>query len=247
MDWPLIACVIVGAMAGGLVQGLSGFAFGLAAMAFWAWAVPPQLAGAMVVFGALIGQILSLNALRRGFDLRRVLPFVLAGAVGVPLGVALLFRIDQDVFKAAVGALLLLWCPLLLVRALPQVTRGGWLADAAAGLIGGVMGGLSGLSGPVPTLWCTLRGWDKDVQRAIFQSFNLSMQVITLSLYAAEGVITGRTLALFAIVAPAVMLPSRLGLKLYARLGGAAFQRVVLILLALSGLGLLASALPRLL
>jgi hypothetical protein len=52
---PSVALIVLGAIAGGLVQGLSGFAFGLIAMAFWAWAVPPQLAGPMVVFGSLLG------------------------------------------------------------------------------------------------------------------------------------------------------------------------------------------------
>jgi hypothetical protein len=32
------------------------------------------------------------------------------------------------------------------------------LADGGIGLIGGMMGGLGGLNGPAPTLWCSLRG-----------------------------------------------------------------------------------------
>jgi uncharacterized membrane protein YfcA len=125
MSAGLIVCVALGAMAGGLMQGLSGFAFGLAAMAFWAWVVSPQLAGAMVVFGALTGQLLSLAAFRRSFHLGLVLPFVLGGALGVPLGVALLFRIDQNLFKAAIGTVLVLWCPIMLARTLPRISAGG--------------------------------------------------------------------------------------------------------------------------
>ena len=49
--------VLLGAAAGGFVQGLSGFAFGLVSLAFWAWFVTPQLAGPMVVFGSLIASI----------------------------------------------------------------------------------------------------------------------------------------------------------------------------------------------
>jgi hypothetical protein len=64
---PLIIQVILGACLGGFVQGLSGFAFGLVAMAFWAWAVAPQVAGPMVVFGSLVGQILTIGTMRRVF------------------------------------------------------------------------------------------------------------------------------------------------------------------------------------
>ena len=72
----------------------------------------------------------------------------------MPIGVALLQRIDPDAFRLAVGILLVVWCPaMLLARELPRVDRGGRLADAAAGMVGGVMGGPGGLTGPAPTLW----------------------------------------------------------------------------------------------
>ena len=45
--------IALGAIVAGFVQGLSGFAFGLVAMSFWAWTVEPQLAAVLVVFGAL--------------------------------------------------------------------------------------------------------------------------------------------------------------------------------------------------
>jgi len=245
---PVLAYVILGACAAGFIQGLSGFAFGLTAMAFWAWVVAPQLAAPMVVFGSLLGQVLAVGSLRRGFDLRRALPFILGGVLGVPAGAALLPHIDQTVFKAVVGALLAVWCPTMLcIRALPRIHHGGALADGAVGAIGGIMGGLGGLTGPAPTLWCALRGWDKDAQRAIFQRFNLVMHALTLSVYATSGLITAEARGMFVVIAPAMVIPALIGARLYAGFSDATFRRLILILLLISGLVLLASSVPKLL
>src|SRR5260221_10609513 len=146
---PLLVTIVLGACAAGFVQGLSGFAFGMVAMAFWVWSVPPLLAAPLVVFGSLVGQVLAVGSLRRGFAPRRALPFIVGGVVGVPLGAALLPHIDQTIFKAVIGALLAIWCPIMLaIRELPRIHHGGAVADGAVGLLGGVMGGLGGVAGP---------------------------------------------------------------------------------------------------
>ena len=44
--------VALGAVAAGFVQGLSGFAFGMVAMSFWAWVLEPRLAAALAAVGA---------------------------------------------------------------------------------------------------------------------------------------------------------------------------------------------------
>jgi len=239
-------CVLLGAAAGGFVQGLSGFAFGLVAIAFWAWFLPPQLIGPMIVFGSMIGQIMSVGAVRRGFDRGRVLPFIVGGVVGVPLGVAVLRYIDGDMFKAGVGALLAVYGPaLLLAGDVPPITAGGRLADGGVGFVGGVMGGIGGLTGPAPTLWCTLRGWGNDAQRAVFQSFNLVMQALTLAIYAATGLLNAETGRLFVLIVPAMLIPTLIGARFYRHFSEAAFRRLVLGLLTLSGVVLLATALPK--
>ena len=88
--------VTLGAVIAGFVQGLSGFAFGLVSMSFWAWVLDPRMAATLAVFGALVGQILAAITVQRGFDLQRLLPFVLGGLLGIPLGVMLLPRLDMD-------------------------------------------------------------------------------------------------------------------------------------------------------
>jgi uncharacterized membrane protein YfcA len=244
----LLVYVILGACAAGFTQGLSGFAFGLTAMAFWVWAVPPQLAAPMVVFGSLVGQMLAVGSLRHSFKLRRALPFVIGGVLGVPAGAALLPHIDQTVFKAVIGALLAIWCPtMLFLRNLPRIHHGGALADGVVGLIGGIMGGLGGLTGPAPTLWCALRGWDKGAQRAVFQSFNLVMHALTLAVYVTSGLVTAEALGMFVVIAPAMVIPALIGARLYARVSDAAFRRLILVLLLISGIVLLASSVPKLL
>ncbi|MCD0506185.1 sulfite exporter TauE/SafE family protein [Bordetella petrii] len=234
--WLLLAA---GACAAAFVQGLAGFGFGLVAMAFWSWALPPAMAAPAVVFGSLIGQLLAVRSLRHGFDWRRLAPFLLGGLLGVPLGVALLRWVDPAMFRFGVGLVLMVYCPaMLLASELPRITRGGRAADALAGWLSGIMGGFGGLPGPVVTLWCMLRGWPRDQQRAVFQSFNLAMHGITLGSYAVAGLLTPRMAPVFGIVGIAVLVPALVGVHLYRRFSDVTFRRLVLVLLTLSGLAL---------
>lgn len=240
--------VALGAVVAGFVQGLSGFGFSMVAMSFWAWAIDPRLAAILAVFGAMSGQILSALSVRRGFQWSRLAPFLVGGAVGIPLGVAVLPLMDPAVFKAVIGAILVVACPLMLMaRQLPRVESGGRLADALAGGAGGVMGGLGGFTGVIPTLWCTLRGLEKDQQRAIIQNFNLAALVATMLAYVAAGAVTRDMLPLFAIVAPALVIPSLIGSRVYLGISEALFRKVVLGLLTASGIAMLAASVPVLL
>jgi len=239
--------IVLGAACAGFVQGLSGFGFSLTALSFWAWGLPPQQAAVLAVFGGLTGQLLAAFTVRRGFDTRAVLPFIAGGLLGLPLGLWLLPRIDAVAFRAFVGALLAVWCPVMLVSSrLPRVGCGR-VGDAMAGAVGGLMGPLGGFTGAIPTLWCTLRGFERDAQRAVIQNFNLAMLAVTMASYLATGLVTRPMLPLLALVAPALLLPALLGMRVYDRISPAAFRNVVLGLLTLSGRAMLGSALPRLL
>lgn len=240
----LFLIVAVGAALAGFVQGLSGFGFGLTAMALWAWLLEPRLAASLAVFGALTGQLIAAFTVRRGWDWRTLLPFLAGGLAGLPLGLWLLPRLDIPLFKFLLGAMLVIVCPLMFFASrLPHV-RGGGAGDAVAGAAGGVMSGLGGFSGVAPTLWCTMRGFEKDKQRAVIQNFNLSMQVVTFASYVGTGIIRADMLPLFAVAAPAILVPSLLGARLYIGISEQGFRKVVLGLLALTGVALLASSAP---
>lgn len=238
MDLSLLI-ILVGAAAAGFAQGVSGFAFSLVALSIWAWTVEPQMAAPMSVFGALVGQVVALPWVWRGFEMRRLLPLVIGGLIGVPLGAFLLHWLDPTIFKFALGVFLLLYCPLMLLLPPDYALRhGGRIADGIAGFAGGVLGGLAGISGPVPTLWTTLRGWDKDTQRGVLQAFNIAMHTATLTAYALSGSITADVLVMFAWITPALAIPAVLGVLLFRRLATRTFRRLILVLLFVSGMTL---------
>lgn len=243
-----VGMVVLGAAVAGFVQGLSGFAFSLVAMSFWAWVLEPQLAAVLAVVGALTGQCVAAFSVRRGLFLKQLMPFVLGGLAGLPLGLWLLPWLDMAWFKTLLGSLLLLWCPAMLCSArLPQMRHGGRWADALVGLGGGLMGALGGFSGTVPTLWCTLRNYPRDLQRSVIQNFNLAMLLATLLAYAASGLLQRETWPMLAWLLPAMLIPSYVGARVYLGISDQRFRQLVLSLLTLSGLTLLCSGLPQLL
>lgn len=243
----IIWAVMLGAALAGFVQGLSGSNFGLVATAVWAFALDPTLTAPLVVCGSLVGQVLAAGNLKRPFDRQRLLPMVVGGLLGVPLGVLLLHQVDPVLFRLMIGVLLALWCPLMLLsKGLPRLKAGGAVANAGIGVVGGIMGGLGGLTGPAPALWAVLKGWDRDTQRSVIQGFNLAMQALTMITYLVSGTVTAQALTLFPVVALTVLIPTLVGIRLYRRFSDQRFRQVVLGLLALSGVILIAQSLPKL-
>lgn len=244
---PELLLLIVGAVVAGFVQGLSGFAFSMVAMSFWVWGIEPRTAAVMAVFGSLTGQIVAAVSVRRGLRLRALAPFLVGGLVGIPIGVTVLPFLNPHGFKLALGFFLVVWCPLMLFSGyLPKVSAGGRVADALAGAAGGFMGGIGGFTGVIPTLWCTLRGLEKEHQRAIIQNFNLAALSVTMIVYIGAGAVTREMLPLLPVVAVSLLLPAMLGARVYVGLSQEAFRRVVLSMLSFSGLAMLAAELPRL-
>jgi uncharacterized membrane protein YfcA len=196
-------------------------------------ASPPSL----VVVCSVIAQLQTLPTVWRSIEARRVLPFILPGVVGVPLGTVLLAHLETRILKLGIGGLLLFFSAymLLLRRAPAKTTWGGPAADGAIGFAGGVLGGLAGLSGPLPTMWATVRGWGKPESRSVFQAFNLTVLSIALLSHAFAGLLTAEVGWALLAALPGTLGGAWLGARAYRRLDDDRFRVIILLLLCASG------------
>ena len=86
--------------------------------------------------------------MRKAFDWARLTPFLIGGAVGIPLGVAALAAVSPFWLKMSAGAFLVVYSAYhLLARHRREIGAwGGRWADGAVGIGGGFLGGFAGLS-----------------------------------------------------------------------------------------------------
>jgi uncharacterized membrane protein YfcA len=244
MSSTTISVLLFGALAGGFVSGLAGFGTALMALGIWLYVLPPNVVVPLVVICSIIAQTSTLPSIWRTIDFKLIWPFLVGGVAGVPLGTMLIAYADPRLFKLWVGILLLVFPAVLYFNRRPMAFRfGGKIADTGIGFAGGVLGGLAGLSGPVPILWASVRGWGKDERRAVFQTFNWTILTAALVMQASSGLITREAMWLALLALPATIGGAWLGARTYHALSDGNFRDVVLGLLFLSGLTLLWSSL----
>jgi len=222
--------------AGAFVAGLSGFAFGLIAASLWLYILTPLQSATLIVAFGLIVQGYSVWKLRRALDWRKLWPFVVGAAIGVPVGVTLLTWSDPRSVRTAVGIFLVLYSAYAFFRpSLRLAATDGVAVDGVVGFLNGTLGGLTGLAGILVTIWCGLRGWPKDVQRATFQPVAVAVFLMTAIWLGAKGTVTAETIRLFLIGLPCLVAGTWLGLRLFGRIDEATFRKIVLALLFASG------------
>src|ERR1700749_2490418 len=227
--------LVVGALAGGFVSGLAGFGTALMALGIWLYVLPPSSAVPLVLICSVVAQTATLPSMWKSFDLTLVWPFLIGGLLGVPIGTMLVAHADPTIFKLTVGILLLVFPTALYFSAPMAFDFGGRIADAIGGFIVGILGGLSGVSGPPPILWASIRGCGKDERRGVFQTFNWTVLFVALCLQAASGLVGREVLWLAALAFPATVLGSWICARRYHALRDRNFRDVVLGMLFLSG------------
>jgi uncharacterized membrane protein YfcA len=210
----------------------------LVAAGVWLHVLSPVQTASLVIGFGLVVQGASVWKLRHALDWNRLWPFLLGGAIGVPVGVAALGWANPASIRVGVGLVLVLYAIHGLVRPALKPINAGAPADAGVGFLNGVLGGATGLAGILTTIWCGLRGWTKDQQRAVFQPVGVAIFAMSAAWIGANGAVSADTVKLFLIGLPALLAGTWLGLKLYGRLDEAAFRKLVLFLLLLSGVAL---------
>ena len=80
-----LAFLLSGALAAGFVTGFAGFGTGLVASGFWFHVLPAAVVPPLVVIATVTAQFVSLFTLRPKFDWAQAAPYLIGGALGVPL------------------------------------------------------------------------------------------------------------------------------------------------------------------
>jgi len=231
-----LAVFLCGTSVAAFVLGLVGFAFGIVAAGIWLHALTPAETTSLIAAYALLVQSHATWKLRRALNVRRLIPFIVGSAVGIPAGILALKWAPPSEIRTAAGWVLVLFSLYnLLTPKLPRITPAGSLLDGVIGTLSGALGGSTGLGGTLPAIWCGLRGWSKDEQRAVFQPTAVATFLMTAVWLGGTGTITTRIVYFFALGLPVLAAGTWLGWKLYGKFDEAMFRKAVNILLFFSG------------
>jgi uncharacterized membrane protein YfcA len=239
------AFVLIGALLAGFTTGFTGFGTGLVAAGLWFHALPTEMVPPLVALTAVAAQLVGLATVRRSFEWGRAAPFLLGGALGVPVGVVALSLASPQTLRLSVGLFLAGYAgfQLLGFARLGIGNWGGRAADGTVGIAGGFLGGFAGLSGALPLVWLQMRGGPSAWQRATYQPFNLIVLALASLGMALSGVLDASVLAIAALCLPVTLIGAWSGARAYTSVSETTFRRVVLVLLLGSGTILVAQGL----
>jgi uncharacterized membrane protein YfcA len=145
---------------------------------------------------------------------------LLGSLAGLPLGIALLTRLPADLMRFAIAAVVL-FAVLALWGGFRFHTMPGRVTSLAVGALSGLLNGAAAMPGP-PVILLYLSGPTAvAVGRASLVMFFFFSAAIGTALAVAEGLITGPTLML-----PALVLGNRLGDRGFDRSSPQAYRRV---------------------
>lgn len=243
MDGMTLGLFLFATFLGGFTSGLTGFAAGLVVSGVWLQILTPLQTAVLIAAYGIVNQAYGVWKVRHALQWRRILPFVIGGAVGVPIGAYLVTFLNPAHLRIGVGVLLIAYSTYNLARPTFTPITSSPALDGGIGVLNGLLGGLTGLGGVISTIWVQLGGGAKDAQRAIFQPvLFLTMTMATLTFAASGHLFNIDILKLFLMGLPALLLGLWLGVRLYGRLDDAAFRKAILILLLISGVSLVGPA-----
>jgi uncharacterized membrane protein YfcA len=245
MDGTVLTVFLFGTFLGGLTSGLAGFAMGLVVSGIWLHVITPLQTATLIVGFGLVTQGYAIWKLRGALDWWAVAPFILGGAFGVPVGTMLLTVVDPTTARNVVGGLLIAYSVYGLVRPRLKPIATDVPRDLAIGGLNGLLGGVTGLTGIIVTIWCQLIGLPKDKQRTIFQPVNLATIVMSAIALSVSGAVTPQVGKLYLLGLPTLLAGLWCGFRLYGKLDDLGFRRVILLLLLVAGIALLAPVLLR--
>lgn len=242
--WLAVAAIAV--VAGGFLRGFTGFGSALAIIPALAIVFDPRAAVAM---HAVMEIPVILNLARDAIGKSRratVGPMLLALMITTPIGAIALKTVDADTMRLVIAALVLSMVLLLAGRD-RLAAFVGRRASLAAGAVGGLIQGASGVGGPPVVLALLARGDDPETARGNVVAVMSSMIAVSIVTFALYGLIDREVLVVGLLAAPLCLAATIAGRAVFRRTGGRDHRVLALATISLSALLVGVSALRDLL
>ncbi len=236
--------LLIGALAvllAGATKGISGLGLPIVATPILAVLYDLPTAIAIAILPTTLSDMPILYTYRSEWrQTLRFIPMIVAGTAGILIGTQILIRVDQGLLKGALGLIVLLFVVISWFHLLPRLSdRFAARWGAAAGLLAGMLQGATGTSAPVITVFFYQLHLPRAAFLFLINVFFVTVDSMQMGSLIWVGIYTPKlfllALGAAALVGPMVFLT----LRLQKRINEQLFRRIVLLVLALTGVLLL--------
>jgi hypothetical protein len=224
------------------IRAFTGFGFALAAMPVLSLFVAPTEAVVLTASLTLGINLLTVRSFWPAAPKRQLIPILLTSIVGTAIGAQLLQRLSVTEFQLWVGVGVIAACVLLTVyHPVPRPARGG--VREFTGFVSGLMNGAFAIPGPPIIIYAMATEPDPRKSRAMLMVYFMFGAVIALMVFGASGYLSLRSLWLFLLSLPAMIVGDRIGQQLFATFGTNMYRRIALAVLYAVGISITLKAL----
>ena len=236
----LIVIAVVVAFAA-MVQIATGFGFALVCVPLLALVVDPHIAVLIALQVGMLGALYQTVEGRRQVDPGVVTRLIIAGFVGLPVGVWVYARSSPQVLKLLIG-LVILAAVALLARGL-RFKHSSPRVDILAGLLTGFLTTCTGTSGPPIVTVLHGRSVTPEVFRATASTIFFVLDAVSIVAFAATGHLHWSLVLATLGTLPGMGAGMWIGIRARSLLNPTAFRAAVLLLLTWTGVAAIVTAL----
>lgn len=230
------AIMVLAALAGGIIQPLTGFGSAVilmvAAQYFFDITIAPGVVAAICMFQS---GIMAWNR-RKSIDLKQILPPIALYTVCSLAVINLLGSMDLHVLTAAFGGFLMLLALYFLFIAKRVSLKPGLAAGMLCSGFSGCCAGAFTVGGPMMALYFVAIARDKDTYVANMQFLFAATNLTNLAMRAVRGLYGAQYLPVTAVGVIFVLVGMVIGSALSKRMSGDVARQVVYIGVGVSGL-----------
>lgn len=233
----VLSIIAVSALIGGIVQGSTGMGFGLIVVGVLSLVLDIEHTTLVVISITSVLALWIVVKFRTYVDWKGISFILISGVIGRILS----FVVDihwgsSHAMKILLGFLLI---SIAILARTSQMDR--WLnrqsipLELCVGFIGGLVGGVFAVSGPIFATYFLCRYDDKRTYTVCLQILFLIFNCTTLTLFSAAGFISTDALIVIAVGIAAAVIGLVIGLKLFERLQVKGIKRAVYGFISVSG------------
>jgi uncharacterized membrane protein YfcA len=241
VTWPEYVIGALGVLVAATAQYTAGFGFALLGVPLMALAIPTHDAVIISTWLGLVTNGFQAFNDRSRADRGMVRRLLAGTAVGIPIGLVVFTKVDEEILRAGLGATVLVATVLLAANF--RLRRAGTVPEWIAGIVSGALSSSLSTNGPPLVFVLQARGVPIDVFRATLAVVFTTANVMTLGAFVVSGDLTIRLTSWSLAMLPVLIVGVAIGSRWRRRVTEISARRLVLGLLGIAGISALASSL----